>query len=36
MPSPLDHLAAFAAGMLVAACHCKYVGKIRKEGVAHA
>ncbi|BBA42628.1 MULTISPECIES: hypothetical protein [Burkholderia] len=39
-PSPLDYLAAFAlafiGGALVAACHCKYVGKIRKEGVTHA
>ena len=34
-PSPLDYLAAFAlafvGGVLVAACHCKYVGKIRRE-----
>ena len=39
-PSPLTYLAAFAlafiGGMLVAACHCKYVGKIRKEATAHA
>ncbi|MDN7457641.1 hypothetical protein [Burkholderia cenocepacia] len=40
MPSPLDYLAAFAvasvSGVLVAACHCEYVGKIRKEVPAHA
>lgn len=34
-PSPLDYLIAFAlaflAGVLVAGCHCKYVGKIRRE-----
>lgn len=34
MPSPLDYLAAFAlafvGGALVAACHCKYVGKVRR------
>ncbi|WP_276016904.1 hypothetical protein [Burkholderia pseudomallei] len=39
-PSPLDYLAAFALafifGALVAACHCKYVGKIRKVGAVHA
>ncbi|WP_257789120.1 hypothetical protein [Burkholderia pseudomallei] len=38
--SPLDYLTAFAlafiGGMLVAACHCKYVGKIRKETTTHA
>ncbi|WP_321933542.1 hypothetical protein [Burkholderia cenocepacia] len=40
MPYLLDYLAAFAlafvGGVLVAACHCKYVGKIRKEVPAHA
>ncbi|WP_279609301.1 hypothetical protein [Burkholderia gladioli] len=39
-PFPLDYLAAFAlafvGGVLVAACHCKYVGKIRKETATHA
>ncbi|WP_257789140.1 hypothetical protein [Burkholderia pseudomallei] len=39
-PSPLDYLASFAlafiGGALVAACHCKYVGKVRKEATAHA
>ncbi|VWC90963.1 hypothetical protein BLA18110_03373 [Burkholderia lata] len=39
-PFPLDYLAAFAlafiGGALVAACHCKYVGKIRREVPAHA
>jgi hypothetical protein len=38
--SPLEFLAAFAlsflAGALLAACHCKYVGKIRREVHAHA
>ncbi|WP_279610270.1 hypothetical protein [Burkholderia gladioli] len=40
MPSPLDYLPtlvlAFVGGVLVAACHCKYVGKIRKEVPVHA
>ncbi|KGV07758.1 hypothetical protein [Burkholderia pseudomallei] len=40
MPSPLDYLAAFAvafvSGVLVAAWHCKFVGKIRKEATVHA
>ncbi|WP_284898001.1 hypothetical protein [Burkholderia sp. lyk4-R2A-23] len=39
-PSPLDYLAAFAlafvGGVLVAACHRKYVGKVRKEATTHA
>ncbi|WP_283842723.1 hypothetical protein [Burkholderia pyrrocinia] len=39
-PSPLNYLAAFAlafvGGILVAACHCKYVGKIRREATTHA
>ncbi|WP_279613452.1 hypothetical protein [Burkholderia pyrrocinia] len=39
-PSPLDYLAAFAlafiGGVLVAACHCKYVGKVRREVTARA
>ncbi|WP_279608806.1 hypothetical protein [Burkholderia anthina] len=39
-PSPLDYLAAFAlaflGGALVAACHCKFACKIRKEGVTRA
>ncbi len=34
-PSPLDYLAAFAlaflGGVLVAACHCRYVGKVRRD-----
>jgi hypothetical protein len=38
--SPLEFLAAFAlsflAGALLAACHCKYVGKVRREVHAHA
>jgi hypothetical protein len=38
--SPLDYLAAFAlaflAGALLAACHCKYVGKIRRDTHAHS
>ncbi|WP_260427511.1 hypothetical protein [Burkholderia stagnalis] len=38
--SPLDYLAAFAlafvGGALLAACHCKYVGKFRKEATGHA
>ena len=33
--SPLDYLAAFAlaflGGALLAACHCKYVGKVRRD-----
>lgn len=37
-PSPLDYLIAFAlaflGGVLVAGCHCKYVGKIRKASHA--
>ena len=40
MPSPLDYLAAFAlafvGGALVAACHCKYVGKVRRSVHASA
>lgn len=39
LPTPLDYLAAFAlaflGGALFAACHCKYVGKIRREVCAH-
>ncbi|MDN7797131.1 MULTISPECIES: hypothetical protein [Burkholderia cepacia complex] len=39
-PSPLDYPAAFAlafvGGVLVAACHCKYVRKIHKEIATHA
>lgn len=38
--SPLDFLIAFAlaflGGALVAACHCKYVGKVRREAACHA
>ncbi|MEK6289858.1 MAG: hypothetical protein V4793_00485 [Paraburkholderia tropica] len=38
--SPLDYLAAFAlafvSGALVAACHCKYVGKVRRDVLARA
>lgn len=38
--SPLDYLAAFAlsflGGVLVAMCHCRYVGKVRREAYAHA
>lgn len=34
-PSPLDYLAAFAltflSGALLAACHCKYVSKVRQD-----
>ncbi|KKB68165.1 hypothetical protein [Burkholderia pseudomallei] len=37
-PSPLDYLAAFAltflCGALLTACHCKYVGKIRRNARA--
>ncbi|MCG5076499.1 hypothetical protein [Paraburkholderia tagetis] len=33
--SPLEFLAAFAlaflGGALLAACHCKYVGKVQRE-----
>ncbi|WP_165843544.1 hypothetical protein [Burkholderia reimsis] len=39
-PTPLDYLAAFAlafvSGALVAACHCKYVGKVRRDVHARA
>lgn len=39
-PTPLDYLAAFAlafvSGALVAACHCKYVGKARRDVHARA
>ncbi|CAJ8146338.1 Uncharacterised protein [Burkholderia pseudomallei] len=39
-PSPLDYLAAFAlaflGGALLAACHCKYVGKVRRDTHPHA
>lgn len=38
--SPLDYLAAFAlaflGGALLAACHCKYVGKVRRDINARA
>ena len=38
--SPLEYLAAFAlaflGGALVAACHCKYVGKVRRDTHARA
>ncbi|WP_186047827.1 hypothetical protein [Burkholderia gladioli] len=40
MLSPLDFLIAFAlaflGGALVAACHCRYVGKIRRDAYARA
>lgn len=40
LPTPLDYLAAFTlaflGGALFAACHCKYVGKVRREVCAHA
>ncbi|CAG9202625.1 MULTISPECIES: hypothetical protein [Burkholderia cepacia complex] len=39
-PTPLDYLAAFAlafvSGALVAACHCKYVGKVRRNAHVRA
>ncbi|WP_279636602.1 hypothetical protein [Burkholderia reimsis] len=38
--SPLDYLAAFAlafvGGALLAMCHCRYVGKVRREACANA
>lgn len=38
--SPLEFLAAFAlaflGGALIAACHCRYVGKVRREATCHA
>ncbi|MFM0212835.1 hypothetical protein PQQ96_36185 [Paraburkholderia sediminicola] len=38
--TPLDYLAAFAlafaGGALLAACHCKYVNRVRREAHAHA
>lgn len=38
--SPLDFLIAFAlaflGGALVAACHCRHVGKIRRDSYARA
>jgi hypothetical protein len=38
LPAPLEYLAAFAlaflGGALLAACHCKYMGKVRRG--AHA
>lgn len=38
--SPLEFLASFAlafvAGALLAACHRRYVGKVRREACIHA
>ncbi|WP_175948128.1 hypothetical protein [Burkholderia pyrrocinia] len=38
--SPLEYLVAFAlaflCGALVAACHCRYVGKVRRDAHANA
>lgn len=38
--SPLDFLIAFAiaflGGALVAACHCRHVGKVKRDAYAHA
>lgn len=38
--SPLDYLAAFAlaflGGALAAACHCRYIGKVRRDAHARA
>ncbi|WP_186084721.1 hypothetical protein [Burkholderia gladioli] len=38
--SPLDFLVAFAlaflGGALVAACHCRHVGKVRRDAYASA
>jgi hypothetical protein len=37
--SPLEFLAAFAlaffGGALLAACHCKYVGKVQRDAYNH-
>ncbi|AIV48670.1 MULTISPECIES: hypothetical protein [pseudomallei group] len=37
--SPLEFLAAFAlaflGGALLAACHCKYVGKVQRDAYSH-
>ncbi|WP_165843623.1 hypothetical protein [Burkholderia reimsis] len=38
--SPLEYLASFAlaflCGALVAACHCRYIGKVRRDAYANA
>ncbi|AJY28714.1 hypothetical protein BTM_1561 [Burkholderia thailandensis 34] len=40
MLSPLDFLISFAiaflCGALVAACHCRHVGKVRRDAYARA